>query len=268
MEKKADLINNPDDDSLIVLKGSFVDYMYVVDEDYFMDGEIIIKQGYYGSWVWVLLDGTVEVSYKVDNKDISLFRLSKGSFIGRIASFLLSDAGRRYNVKAIGDVQLGVVDSQQLSRECSCLSKDFKNILLSFDKRMVNSIKQTAMQVVCKKAVNINSSLKDVPVIKQGEGNSDVYIIENGHAYIKTSAMGKLYLLSELSKGDFIGKIPFLEMGHEPESASVYVSCDFSKKPFIIDSIMDEYKKLSVTLKNILKNFSDIVKLNADLFIK
>ncbi len=269
MEKKSELIHHPANNNLIVLKGSLIDYMYVVDEDYFMTGETIIKQGYYGSWIWVLLDGIVEISYKIGNNDISLFRLSKGSFIGRVASLLLSDTSRQYNAKAIGDVQLGVIDSQQLSRECSCLSKDFKTILLSFDNRMINSIQQAAMQIACKKNADISPSSEDTEIIKQGENNSDIYIIENGHAYIKNVAMmDNSYLLSILGKGDFIGKIPFLEIGHEPESASVYVSKDFSKKLFIIDSIMAEYKQLSTTLKNILKNFSDIIKLNAELFIK
>jgi hypothetical protein len=266
MKIKSDL--KPLTDELVVLKGSFVDYMYVVDEDYFMDGETIIKQGYYGSWIWVLLDGIVEISYEIDNKEISLFRLSKGSFIGRIASLLVSDAGRHYNAKAIGNVQLGVIDSQQLSRECSCLSKDFKNILLSFDNRMVESIKQAARQVICKKNVDINSSFEEIEIIKDFKDTSNVYIIENGCAYIKTFSKGSSYFLYILGKDDFIGKIPFLEMGYELESVKVYVSKKFSKKPFIIDNIMDEYKKISVTLKNILKNFSDIVKLNTELVIK
>ncbi len=44
-----------------LIKGPLVDYTYVVDEEDFPDGRIIAEEGKHGSWIWVILEGVVEI---------------------------------------------------------------------------------------------------------------------------------------------------------------------------------------------------------------
>ena len=60
--------------------------------------------------------------------------------------------------------------------------------------------------------------------------------------------------MSRLDEDDFIGQTSFLNVGHEPQSASVYVSDDFEAQPYPMDEIQQEYDKLSATMKNMIDN--------------
>ena len=50
-----------DPDAVPIVKGPLVDYMYVADEEDFFDGEYIVEEGKHGSWIWVILEGVVEI---------------------------------------------------------------------------------------------------------------------------------------------------------------------------------------------------------------
>lgn len=70
-----------------VIKG-LIDYMYVIDEEIYDDGQEFVIQGSYGSWIWVILDGVVEIVRKTDHGDIPVLRLGQGTFIGNFSSFI------------------------------------------------------------------------------------------------------------------------------------------------------------------------------------
>ena len=91
-----------------LIKGPLVDYMYVVDEEEFSDGSIIAEEGKHGSWVWVILEGVVEIVKETSQGPLKLHRLGAGAFIGSVASFLMGDNVRGASVVAVGNVQLGV----------------------------------------------------------------------------------------------------------------------------------------------------------------
>ncbi|MBW2192619.1 MAG: DUF4388 domain-containing protein, partial [Deltaproteobacteria bacterium] len=47
--------------SLPVIRGPLVDYMYVLDEENYYDGSKVAVEGKHGSWIWVVLEGIVEI---------------------------------------------------------------------------------------------------------------------------------------------------------------------------------------------------------------
>ena len=55
--------------ALPVIWGPLVDYMYVADEEDFFDGENIVEEGKHGSWIWVILEGVVEIIKKPEFLD-------------------------------------------------------------------------------------------------------------------------------------------------------------------------------------------------------
>ena len=61
-------------------------------------------------------------------------------------------------------------------------------------------------------------------------------------------------LLAKLGKDDFFGKIPFLDLGNEPYSASIYGSADLKADPVDMAFMQAEFDKLPLTIKNIMES--------------
>lgn len=250
-----------------IIKGPLVDYMYVVDEEEFTDGHEIVMEGKHGNWIWVVLDGVVEIIKKTDHGPVTILRVGDGAFIGSIASFLMGRSARSATVVANGNVQLGVMDLNRLSIDFSCLSPEFRGLVLSFDKRL---------KQVTERAVGINIDcdridrlIKDnKPLIKQGEAEDKIYIISEGEAWIVRHTDNKHVMLANLCKGDVFGHVPFFDTGHEPFSASVYGSNDLEVRTVNPEDLQNEYNHISSIFKNIVENNATCISVTTRLACK
>lgn len=243
---------------LPIVKGPLVDYMYVADEEDYQDGETIIQQGKHGDWSWVVLSGILELQKETPKGPVSILRVGTGSFIGNIAAYQIKSTVRAYSVISVGEVQLGVLDSQRLSQENAKFSHGLSKIIISLDKRFKQCSSRLADHMIKKK--QSDDVLKDrEPIIKQGENKEDAFLIDEGSAYVCRKTDKGNVLIARLEDGDFIGKIPFLNLGHEPYSASVYASEDLKMKPLNIEEIQKEYDHLSTTTKNMIENNAAII---------
>ena len=45
-----------------IIKGPIVDYMHIIDEQRFAEGQRVITEGNFGKWIWVVLQGMVEIT--------------------------------------------------------------------------------------------------------------------------------------------------------------------------------------------------------------
>lgn len=122
--------------SLQEIKGPLVDYMYVVQEEYLSDGDRIVTEGAYGNWVWVILEGRVRITRETLRGPRALAQLGDGCFIGTFTSFLFSDYVRTATATAMGDVHLGLLDTQRLAGEFASLSNNFRNFLLALSAKL------------------------------------------------------------------------------------------------------------------------------------
>ncbi len=234
-----------------VVNGPLVDYMYVVDEEDFFDGENIVEEGRHGSWLWVLMEGVVEIRKETSKGTLPIIRLSDGSFIGSMAAFLIQGNIRTATAVAIGNVQLGVLDSQLLSQEYSSLSSEFKGLLMSIDKRL-KLVTNMAADYYTNRSINdeqINNDKKNI--IQQGEIEEKLYIIKQGKATVGRYNDNNFIPLCNLYKGDFIGHMPFFDLNHEPDYAAVLASKDIKLREIDMEQLQNEFQKLSSTLKNI-----------------
>lgn len=241
-----------------VIRGPLVDYTYVVDEEEHYDGDSIVAEGKFGNWIWTILEGTVEIIKESPQGAITILRLTDGSFIGSISAVMPGQNVRSSSAVAAGTVQLGLLDSQRLYGEYTKLSNEFKDMIKSLDTRLK---KQTTMLVdINSNKVKISELLKGKKtLIEQGTNNTNAYMITEGEALVaRNTKSGYLPILS-LSAGDFIGHIPFINIGQEPHSASVFASSDLKVGPLDIDNIHKEYDQLSVTFKNILENLGTCI---------
>lgn len=240
---------------LPLIKGPLVDYSYIVDEEGFYDGDEIVQEGNHGDWIWVILEGTAEIFKQAANGPLKLLRIADGAFLGSVGTLLAGGKVRSATVKAVGNVQLGMLDSQLLANEVANVSADFKNMIISIDYRLRQIIDM---------AVKVNEQdpeLKDFiqdkkQLIKQGQDEERLFKIKEGEAFIARHTDNGYVPLAHLKKGDFFGRIPFIDMGHEPYSAAVFSSVDLKLAAVDADKLQFEHDGLSSTLKNIIEHLA------------
>jgi CRP-like cAMP-binding protein len=243
---------------LPLIKGPLVDYSYVVDEEVFYNGDEIVREGNHGNWVWVILEGTAEIVKDTPDGPLRVLRIGDGAFLGSVASLLAGDNVRSATVVAVGNVQLGMLDSQQLTSELSGLSVEFRDLIKSLDSRL----RQVTDMVIDIRSSSekINDFLKDrKPIIKQGQNEERLFRVRDGDAYIARETENGHVPLSLLKKGDFFGSIPFLDMGHEPHSAGVFASPQLKLAAVELQQLQDEFEKLSSTMKNIFQHLATCI---------
>ncbi len=245
------------------IKGPAVDYRYVTIERNYTDGAIIVREGSYGKWLWVISEGTVRIIKDTSKGPITLARLGEGCFIGTISSFIYGEYERSATVIAEGNVQLCILDGESLHREYSALSENFKKVLLGMDKRL-RLINQIALEAF---TGEYQTRLQTDRVSGAAfQNNTDLYLIRRGTADIIGKGPSGDVKLFSLGDGDVFGKIPFMAFGHEPISAVVMTSEDFDAE--LIDShlLQNEYEKLSPTFKNFVISSATNISMTTKLF--
>ena len=61
----------------------------------------------------------------------------------------------------------------------------------------------------------------------------------------------------DIYKGDIFGNLPFVNLGQEPERATVLGNSAVKKIPPRLDPLQSEFEKLSATFRNLLVNIAD-----------
>jgi len=243
---------------LPLIKGPLVDYSYIVDEEGFYDGDEIVQEGNHGDWIWVILEGTAEIIKQAEKGPIQLLRIGDGAFLGSVAALISGGRVRSATVKAVGNVQLGMLDSQLLANELANVSADFKSLLISIDSRL---------RQVIEMAVNIKGNHNNLgeliqgkkQLIKQGQREDRLFTIKGGEAVIARQTENGYLPLAQLKKGDFFGRVPFLDMGHEPYSAAVFSSQDLKLATLDSEKLKSEHEGLSSTIRNIIEHLATSV---------
>jgi CRP-like cAMP-binding protein len=243
---------------LPLIKGPLVDYSYVVDEEGFHDGDEIVQEGNHGDWIWVILEGTAEIIKETEGAPIEILRIGDGAFLGSVAALISGGRVRSATIKAVGSVQLGMIDSQLLANELANVSADFKNLLTSIDVRLKQVLE---MAVAYKKNNNHFDNLikNKKQLIQQGQKEERLFTIKDGEAVIARQSDNGFVPLARLKKGDYFGKIPFLDLGHEPYSAAVFSSENLKLAAVDTARLNSEHEGLSSTLKNIIEHLATSV---------
>jgi CRP-like cAMP-binding protein len=246
---------------LPLIKGPLVDYSYIVDEEGFYDGDEIVQEGNHGDWIWVILEGTAEIIKEAESGPIQLLRIGDGAFLGSVAALISGGRVRTATVKAVGNIQLGMLDSQLLANELANVSVDFRNLLISIDSRLRQVI-ETAVKIK-----DNNHNFGEIiqgkkQLIKQGQNEERLFTIKNGEAVIARQTPKGYIPLARLGKGDFFGRIPFLDVGHEPYSASVFSSQDLKLAAVDSGKLRSEHEGLSSTIKNIIEHLATSVSVS------
>jgi len=165
----------------------------------------------------------------------------------------------------VGDLRLGLLDTQRLAGEFYTLPTDFRNTLSSLDRRLRN-ITDRAVGLSTNKADPLVLPAKGLQiVVEMGSKKDDLYCIQEGQAYIMgRTDRGALPLLT-LDKDDVFGNLPFLDMGQEPRNA--YVVGTQALKTVAVDAeqLHTSYDHLSQTFKGMIFNICTCVSITTKL---
>jgi CRP/FNR family cyclic AMP-dependent transcriptional regulator len=108
----------------------------------FNDGEVIIRQGDAGDYMYEIMDGQVEILQEREGEEVRLAILEKGDFFGEMAIF--EREKRSATVRAHGQVRVLTVDKKILLRR---ISED-PSLALRILERMSHRIRQMDNELV------------------------------------------------------------------------------------------------------------------------
>lgn len=254
----------PSGEEIPLVKGPLVDYMYVVDEEDFFDGEHIVEEGRHGNWIWVILEGVVEIAKETSSGKQPIIRLGSGCFIGSLATFLVHGNIRAASVVAVGNVQLGVLDSQRLAQEYAGLPRTFRHLLVSLDHRLKATTTRVIATRTGKQAVTPDLTTMQ-ELMAQGDTTKEVLKkIHSGEAWVHRKNPKPLPL-AKLSKDDYFGYLPFLHLRQEPEFASIYGDDELDLEEIPVAPLKEAYEGMSITFKNIVDNVAACVSVTTEL---
>ena len=250
---------------LPVIKGPAIDYLYILDEEEFAEGRVVVKEGSHGKWIWVILDGAVQITRETPRGPLTIAKLGEGCFVGSFTSLLFQEYARSATVTAMGDLRLGLLDTQRLAGEFYTLPADFRNTLSSLDRRL-KKITDRAVDLSTRKDDPFVLPAKGLEVaVGMGSKKDDLYCIQEGQAYVVgKAAKGTLPLLL-LEKDDVFGNVPFMDMGQEPRNASVVGTPSLKTVPLDAEQLHTSYDHLSQTFKGMIFNTCTCVSITTKL---
>jgi CRP-like cAMP-binding protein len=249
--------------NLPVIKGSMVDYLYIVQEEEYIDGRVVVREASHGKWIWVILEGTATVTKETPQGPLSVARLGEGSYIGAFSSLLFHDIARTATVTAEGDVRLGLLDTQRLAGEFRTLSNDFRNALLSLDRRR-RMVTDRAVEWFLKKPLMALPKGCEV-LIPAGSSSAGVYAVEEGEAYVIGQSENTPLPLVVLKKDDIFGNIPLIDVGHEPRNAMIVAPKGTKANKLDPREFENTYNQLSGTFRSMIYCVSTSIALTTRL---
>ncbi|MBW1818732.1 MAG: cyclic nucleotide-binding domain-containing protein [Deltaproteobacteria bacterium] len=248
---------------LPVIRGPMASYLYVVEHEEFSDGQRIVSEGKYGQWLWVILEGVVDITKETPKGPLTLLRLGEGAIIGNITGFSLEKSMRNSTASAVGNAHLGVLNYQLLSNEFALMSGEMKQFLISLDGRL-RQLTDLAAQyygnTIRPKAYVAGKTL----LLKQNSLAKGLFKITQGEASVVRGKRKQILPLALLGPGDYYGRVPFLQIGHEPDGASVMASKDLRATQVDSNRFLEEYDGLSAMFKAMISHVANAISFLTD----
>lgn len=252
---------------LPLVGGSLVDYRYIVDEEIFPAGEKIVEEGKHGCWIWVVLRGKAEIVRDTRRGPLQLVRIGAGGFIGSMSTLLWQGSVRSATAVAVNEVRVGVLDLHRLSSEYSRLSPTFRQLILSLDRRL-----RRISDRICERFGGVTDPIstlfQDTPVASQGRPIESLFRVDQGRGSIAHRGPKGHMRLFDLERGDYWGEIPFLDVGNEPNTASVFGGPGFQYQPVDLERLRIEFEGASPTLRRMLQHLASCISATSALLYR
>jgi CRP-like cAMP-binding protein len=100
----------------------------------FQDGQVIFKEGDNGDWLYIVMDGEVQLTKTVGNNKVLIDVVMPGEIFGELS--YIDKKPRSETATAKGITEVGIVDRDFFDREFNNLSGDFQKMLKTITFRM------------------------------------------------------------------------------------------------------------------------------------
>ncbi len=100
----------------------------------FADGETIVSEGVVSNNAYIIMEGKVNVTKKVDKKTVLINTLQTGEVFGEMG--LISQALRSASVVAVGNVTIGVIERENFEKLVSELPEELQAIVRALVDRL------------------------------------------------------------------------------------------------------------------------------------
>jgi CRP-like cAMP-binding protein len=106
---------------------------YIVDVRTYPDGEMIIEEGSRGSWIHVVLEGSVKVKKRTAKGMVTIDTLKEGEIFGEMVFLEGGEGARSASVMAAeSGVRVGLLDTEKLINEYEAVPAELKALIRSF----------------------------------------------------------------------------------------------------------------------------------------
>ncbi len=100
----------------------------------FADGETIVSEGVVSNNAYIIMEGKVNVTKKVDKKTVLINTLKTGEVFGEMG--LISQALRSASVVAVGNVTIGVIERENFEKLVGELPEELQAIVRALVDRL------------------------------------------------------------------------------------------------------------------------------------
>ena len=106
-------------------------HAYIATEEFYPDASVIIEEGTVGGWVYVILEGSAKVQKKTPKGMLTIDTLKEGDMFGEMGFLAEGKRPRSASVIARGDVWVGVLDSEKLTKDLEQLPSNLRALIRS-----------------------------------------------------------------------------------------------------------------------------------------
>jgi CRP-like cAMP-binding protein len=110
-------------------------YEYVLSEENYSEGAVIIEEGSHGDSIYVVLEGHVKILKKTPKGTVVIDTLEEGDVFGEMV-FLMKEKTRTASVVANGPVLVGILHFERLAREWESVSPHLRRVITLMAKKL------------------------------------------------------------------------------------------------------------------------------------
>ncbi len=118
-------------------------HAYVASEEFYPNESVIIQEGTLGDWVYVILEGSAKVRKKTPKGLVTVDTLKEGDVFGEMGFLEGGKRLRSASVIASGDVWVGILDGEKLTRDFEQIPSNLRALIRS----LVLKIRETTTKV-------------------------------------------------------------------------------------------------------------------------
>jgi len=122
---------------------------YVVEVRSYSGGEVIVEEGSLGSWIYVILEGSVKVKKTTAKRMVTIDTLKEGEVFGEMV-FLEGGTGARSAsvIAAEGPVKVGLLDTEKIISDYEAVAQEVKILVQSLMSKLRDTTSKVCSIVV------------------------------------------------------------------------------------------------------------------------